>query len=171
MNWLVGSHSICSSGKNASLGLGFLTWEDWQSMVGPACLVCLMAAHREPVELFSDLHTLKSPTSPLRAVSPRRICSQAHCKKTLVLSKHRREDVRTPVPMSSILKPVSGRRMSSVLPRNSCNSMHLVLMAVGTNEEVSRTGEWAGLTHPFWLLADYEVYLQESSLVCVLSWL
>lgn len=60
------------------------------------------------MELFSDLHTLKSPASPLRAVSPRRICSQAHCKKTLVLSKHRREDVRTPVLMSSILMPVSG---------------------------------------------------------------
>lgn len=57
MNWLVSSYSTCSSGKNVHLGLGFLTWGDWQSMVGAACLVCLMVAHREPVELFSDRQT------------------------------------------------------------------------------------------------------------------
>lgn len=74
-------------------------------MAGSACLVCLMAAHRKPVELSSDF--TQSLTSPLRPGPPFQICLQAH-SKALIFSKHGRADGKTPVPLSSVLKPVLG---------------------------------------------------------------
>lgn len=66
------------------------------------------------------------------------LCSQAHYK-VFDLSDDCRGDGRTLVSMS-----LCRRSTTSALLGHSYNPVHLVLTVVGTDQQVSRTGEWAG---------------------------